>query len=513
MIQFLIDEDVTPRLRDVANTRGYLAHHVQYLDWKGRKDFAIRRRMIEENLTLVTGNWKDFRPMLQREEAHPGAISLPDVPRADQIRLFEAALNFIERAEPPLDMVNCVLVVAPDGRQRRGVHDPLSRLDPLPSETVPASPPYHPRMRLKYKPVAILLAVVGAAAAAWVGYSRHVSSPQYALGEIGRAIERRDRMAFEHRVDVPAMARSAVDDLVAEAMADEMAGASDEARAGLALGLGVLENAKPLLVSSLRSTLLEAVEKGQLADMLLPDSIELHEQHFANMARSQLGSPVRFGGVGKVRRNGRMATAELLMRDDPADTTLALRLRMDRGDDGWRVVAFDNLREYLDESDRVHDAIVATVNRRIEQRIAGTVQIGAPAVRIEPGLYGAEVMYVEVPVKNVGRDTVMSVRLVLEQWGQPVGDNDLNPEIAYEPLAPGETRTASAMVVYSYYNAAHSTVRHGTVTPRVARVLVTRKNGREYLEKLSGWEAYLDQARDAKEPSPPPAAAARASVS
>ncbi len=111
MIQFLIDEDVTPKLRDVANARGYNAHHVQYLDWKGREDFAIRRRMLDEDLTLVTGNWKDFRPMLQREEAHPGAISLPDVPRAQQIHLFEMVLTFIEEAGPALDMVNTAIIV------------------------------------------------------------------------------------------------------------------------------------------------------------------------------------------------------------------------------------------------------------------------------------------------------------------------------------------------------------------------------------------------------------------
>lgn len=116
MIQFLIDEDVTPKLRDVANARGYNAYHVQYLDWKGRKDFELRRRMIEEDLTLVTGNWKDFRPMLQREELHPGAISLPDVPRAEQIRLFEVVLNHIESSDSPFDMINRVLVVDEAGK-------------------------------------------------------------------------------------------------------------------------------------------------------------------------------------------------------------------------------------------------------------------------------------------------------------------------------------------------------------------------------------------------------------
>jgi predicted nuclease of predicted toxin-antitoxin system len=115
VIQFLIDEDVTPRLRDVAIARGYNAYHVQYLDWKGRKDFEIRRRMLEEDLTLVTGNWRDFRPMLQREEVHPGAIALPDVPRAAQIMLFEVALDYIQAATPPDDMVNRVLTVDEEG--------------------------------------------------------------------------------------------------------------------------------------------------------------------------------------------------------------------------------------------------------------------------------------------------------------------------------------------------------------------------------------------------------------
>jgi hypothetical protein len=80
--------------------------------WKGRE---ILSRMLAEDLTLVTGNWKDFRPMLKREEVHPGAISLPEVPRADQLRLFTAALDHIERSTPPLDMINTVLNVAEDG--------------------------------------------------------------------------------------------------------------------------------------------------------------------------------------------------------------------------------------------------------------------------------------------------------------------------------------------------------------------------------------------------------------
>lgn len=119
MIQFLIDEDVTPRLHDVAVARGYNAYHVQYLNRKGAADHVHRRRMLDENLTLVTGNWRDFQPMLQRAGVHPGAISLPNVPRADQIRLFGAAIDYIEAGEPPLDRVNTVLLVDEDGQVTR----------------------------------------------------------------------------------------------------------------------------------------------------------------------------------------------------------------------------------------------------------------------------------------------------------------------------------------------------------------------------------------------------------
>lgn len=116
MIKFLIDEDLTPSLCKIANARGYYATHIQFLGWKGRTDFEIRTRMLKEDLTLVTGNWKDFRPLLRREEVHPGEISLPDVPRTEQIRLFEQVLNYIKSSNPPLDMVNRAILVHEGGQ-------------------------------------------------------------------------------------------------------------------------------------------------------------------------------------------------------------------------------------------------------------------------------------------------------------------------------------------------------------------------------------------------------------
>lgn len=118
MIQFLIDECLTPRLVEVANRFGYVAHHVQYRDWKSRTDHALLACILDEDLTIVTNNWKDFEPMLRRDEVHPGAVVIPNVPRVGQIDAFELALLAIQTVDPPLDMVNLVIDVDEDGTVR-----------------------------------------------------------------------------------------------------------------------------------------------------------------------------------------------------------------------------------------------------------------------------------------------------------------------------------------------------------------------------------------------------------
>jgi Domain of unknown function (DUF5615) len=69
---------MSPKLVEVANRAGYVAHHVQYRQWQSKADQALLAFIRAEDLTIVTNNWKDFEPMLRREEVHPGAVVLPD---------------------------------------------------------------------------------------------------------------------------------------------------------------------------------------------------------------------------------------------------------------------------------------------------------------------------------------------------------------------------------------------------------------------------------------------------
>lgn len=115
-ITFLIDENLSPRLVQTAQAFGYVAFHLNHRGWSALTDPQVLRHVLDEDLTLVTNNWDDFRPMLGRVEVHAGiVVILPNVRRDRQIELFTAALSVIRDHDPPLDMVNTVLEVDADG--------------------------------------------------------------------------------------------------------------------------------------------------------------------------------------------------------------------------------------------------------------------------------------------------------------------------------------------------------------------------------------------------------------
>jgi predicted nuclease of predicted toxin-antitoxin system len=116
VITFLIDENLSPRLVETANSFGHVAFHTNHRGWSTQKDPQLLRHLLREDLTLVTNNWDDFRPMLGRAAVHPGAVILPNVVRARQIELFSLALGVIRDHDPPLDMVNTALDVGDDGK-------------------------------------------------------------------------------------------------------------------------------------------------------------------------------------------------------------------------------------------------------------------------------------------------------------------------------------------------------------------------------------------------------------
>lgn len=126
MIQFLIDECLSPALLEVAREHGYNAYHVTQRGWGSLKDDQLLSRVLDEDLSFVTNNWKDFRPMIGRTELHPGIVAiLANVRRERQVVLFAAALAEIQAHYPPLDLVNTVLEVDAEAQVTRYTLPPI----------------------------------------------------------------------------------------------------------------------------------------------------------------------------------------------------------------------------------------------------------------------------------------------------------------------------------------------------------------------------------------------------
>jgi predicted nuclease of predicted toxin-antitoxin system len=113
--RFLIDENLSPALVEPARERGFEAMHVNHLGLRTETDWDLLKLIAEQDWVLVTNNAIEFRGRYRGIELHPGVVFLlPSVRRAEQLRLFEAALDHVGIDG---DMVNRALDVAFDLNQ------------------------------------------------------------------------------------------------------------------------------------------------------------------------------------------------------------------------------------------------------------------------------------------------------------------------------------------------------------------------------------------------------------
>jgi predicted nuclease of predicted toxin-antitoxin system len=108
-LRFLIDENLSPKLVEPAHARGHEAMHVNHLGLRTETDWDLLKAIEDDSWILVTNNAFEFRGRYREIELHPGVVFLiPSVRRPEQLRLFEAALDDIQKYP---DMVNRALDV------------------------------------------------------------------------------------------------------------------------------------------------------------------------------------------------------------------------------------------------------------------------------------------------------------------------------------------------------------------------------------------------------------------
>lgn len=108
--KLLVDENLSVELPKIAHARGFECAHVVHHGQHQWKDWNLMDMVGDEDWVLVTNNAVEFRGRYRKLGLHPGVVFIvPNVRRPQQIELFDAALEDIER-DP--DLVNVGLDVA-----------------------------------------------------------------------------------------------------------------------------------------------------------------------------------------------------------------------------------------------------------------------------------------------------------------------------------------------------------------------------------------------------------------
>lgn len=112
-VGFLIDEDLSPELVEVATGRGFHAISVARMTrLRGRGDSVIARYAIDRDLVIVTNNLADFERLYANKEFHPGLVFICSDgsklrTKRYQKLMMEQVLDEIEQ-DPPCQEAICI---------------------------------------------------------------------------------------------------------------------------------------------------------------------------------------------------------------------------------------------------------------------------------------------------------------------------------------------------------------------------------------------------------------------
>ena len=126
MQKLLIDENLSPSLVGLANSKGFVCAHVNHLGLTGLKDWELKATILEGDWTFITNNGADFRGPAKNPGSHGvyagislhGGLICIDAPGGlnleRQKRLFDLILTNLEEEG---DLTNQVLdvILSADG--------------------------------------------------------------------------------------------------------------------------------------------------------------------------------------------------------------------------------------------------------------------------------------------------------------------------------------------------------------------------------------------------------------
>src|SRR6266550_4354461 len=188
--------------------------------------------------------------------------------------------------------------------------------------------------------ITLLVLLSGGAIAAW-WWSR-TGTPEYSLAQLGVAVGSHQRLRVEEYLDVHAVAEGAIDDFLRAQLAEALKSSSSDnpfEALGTGLGLGIVQNMKPVLTQQLEMAFW--VIAGDSSEAPPPP------HQVGTISRLDL-TGIRYRGIVASERLGSRARVSLRFgRPAPETSSVVVPLRLERVGHHWPVVAADLTSQLL----------------------------------------------------------------------------------------------------------------------------------------------------------------------
>ena len=274
--------------------------------------------------------------------------------------------------------------------------------------------------------------LVAVAATVWtVNYRR---SPRYALGQIREAIEERNALKFEGFVDVERLSEEVVGGIITSALSSALAETEgDLAALGAALGGAFANQMRPMLTERLRTTLIEAVETGGMDSVFAAASAgDEDEVRLATLVERTGVDPTGFQGLTQIQREGNVAIVGFEFASPLMDTTVVLRMRMERSENRWKLVAPYEFSSFLEKvSQRQQYLIDEAKGAMLQKRVQGQLRsliVKRDDVRVRNGP-GTDYRVVSIAAKG---DTILA-GIRNSGWRQVLDPQDKTRTLGWVP--------------------------------------------------------------------------------
>lgn len=302
------------------------------------------------------------------------------------------------------------------------------------------------------KTAVVLGASIIALAGALGGWSIYrTRTPAYALGQTIEAIRARNTTIIEQNVDISRVGAGLTEAIFTGMMREFTAETGGDPMArGFATAL--FEELRPALEQEIAAT------AGQL---LHPDDPQPPASRDLPIDREDLLSEfkrlfplVGIAGRTRARESDDGVLIGVEFRHAELDTTLVLKLRLERPDKRWRVVALDNFVAYSDAVEEVMQLRLAEVNRPIEERFAAAIEIGELQRRTSANVWAmTETVTLGLEITNRTEQTISGVLLKGKYSAAGSESTFTLGTQGVRTIAPGESAVVSGRHEYRAWGA------------------------------------------------------------